>query len=258
MTHERDLDHMLDRWMDAGPTVVSDRVIAAAMTDVHTTRQRGARWASLKELFMTMKPAMTVLGLAAAAVVTLAAFQILSGGGVGAPRVLTPEDLPTIIANPDNVTGVESLDRVVEGETAALTPMRSTFVVELDGWVDGLTHDMCGDDGCLEAWVALFDSEANAEAAFDFYLAEFESGAWAIPASKRSEPDDLGDEAVLYSDVVNPGIGGGPSGPLLDGIYFWRVDNLLLAVVGVSEFDGEALRAIADDMAARAMTARAE
>jgi hypothetical protein len=52
MTHERDLDHMLDRWMDDGPTVVADRVIAAAMTDVHTTRQRDARWAPLKELFI--------------------------------------------------------------------------------------------------------------------------------------------------------------------------------------------------------------
>jgi hypothetical protein len=52
MTHERDLDHMLDWWMDDGPTVVADRVIAAAMTDVHTTRQRDARWAPLKELFI--------------------------------------------------------------------------------------------------------------------------------------------------------------------------------------------------------------
>ena len=31
--------------MSYGPTVVADRVIATAITDVHTTRQRGARWA---------------------------------------------------------------------------------------------------------------------------------------------------------------------------------------------------------------------
>src|SRR5918992_1030007 len=54
MTHDRDLDRMLARWMDDGPTAVADRVVDAALTDVHTTRQRGARWATLKELFMTM------------------------------------------------------------------------------------------------------------------------------------------------------------------------------------------------------------
>ena len=48
MTHDRDLDRVLDRWMDDGPTIVADRVIATAMTDVHTTRLRGARWALLK------------------------------------------------------------------------------------------------------------------------------------------------------------------------------------------------------------------
>lgn len=251
MSSERDLDRVLDRWMDDGPTVVADRVIATAMTDVHTTRQRGARWASLKEILVTMKPAATVLGIAAAIVVAVAAFQMLGDGGIGTPRLLTADDLPRIIANADNVSGVESLDRVVEGETAAITPMRSTAVVDLPGWVDGLTHDMCGDAGCLEAWVAVFDSEANAESAFDFYRAEFESGAWAIPSSARTEPDGLGEEAVLYSDVVDPGTGG-LSGPPLDGIYFWRVDNLLLAVVGVADFDGDALRAIADDMDSRA------
>src|SRR5688572_3852233 len=98
MTQERDLDRVLDRWMDDGPTIVADRVIATAMTDVHTTRQRGARWALLKELFMTMKPAMTMLGIAAVAIVALAAFQILAeGGGIGAPRAITADDLSTIV-----------------------------------------------------------------------------------------------------------------------------------------------------------------
>ena len=251
MTHDRDLDRVLDRWMDHGPTIVADRVIATAMTDIHTTRQRGARWALLKELLMTNKPAAAVLGIAAAIVVALAAFQILDGGGIGASRTITAEDLPQIIANAENVTGAESVDRVVEGETAAISPMRSTFVVDLPGWVDGRTHDLCGDDGCLEAWVALFDTEANAAAAFEFYRAEFESDAWGIPSSARSEPDDLGDEAVLYSGVADPGTGG-VSGAFLDGIYFWRVDNLLMAVIGVADFDDDALRAIADDMTARA------
>ena len=63
--------------------------------------------------------------------------------------------------------------------------------------------------------------------------------------------DDLGDEALLYSDVLDPGTGGGPNGPLLHAIYFWRVDNALLAAVGLGTEDDE-LRAIVDDMDARA------
>lgn len=33
MNRSRDIDHILDRWMDDGPSVVVDRVIAEAMTD---------------------------------------------------------------------------------------------------------------------------------------------------------------------------------------------------------------------------------
>ena len=256
MTQPRDIDRVLERWMDDGPTVVADRVIAAAMTDVHTTRQIGAPWAPLKEFFMTMKPALAVLGLTVVAVFALAAFQILGGNGIGAPRVIPAEDITEIIASPDNLPGDWSLDDLVEGDAAMVTPMRSTLVVDLAGWVDGRTHRMCnhapdGDDECLLSWVGVFDSAASAEAAFDFYRAEFESDAWNIPPSARASLKDLGDEALLYSDVLDPGTGGGPDGPLLHGIYFWRVDNALLAAVGLGTEDDE-LRAIVDDMDARA------
>lgn len=256
MTQQRDLDRVLDRWMDDGPTAVADRVIAAAMTDVHTTRQLGARWAPLKELFMTMKPALAVLGLTAVAAIALAAFQILGGNGIGGPRVISADEITEIIASPDNLPGDWSLDELVEGDAAIVTPMRSTFVVDLAGWVDGRTHRMCnhapeGDDECLLSWVGVFDTVASAEAAFDFYQAEFESDAWNIPSSARESLENLGDEGLLYSDVVDPGTGGGPNGPLLHGIYFWRVDNALLAVVGLGTEDDE-LRAIVDAMDARA------
>ena len=95
MTHDRDLDRVLDRWMDDGPTVVADRVIATAITDVHTTRQRGARWASLKELFMTTKLAMTAMAVIAIAALGIAVYQFVLGGGPGnvgddAPPTPTP------------------------------------------------------------------------------------------------------------------------------------------------------------------------
>ena len=69
MSHSRDTDRILDEWMGDGPGVVADHVIAGAMTEIQTTRQRGARWAPLKELFMTWKHAAVVVGLAAVIIV---------------------------------------------------------------------------------------------------------------------------------------------------------------------------------------------
>lgn len=97
MNQQRDLDRVLDRWMDDGPTVVADRVIAAAMTDVHTTRQIGARWAPLKELFMTMKPATTVVAVIAIAALGIAVFQFVLGGGT---RNIGDDPLPTATPRP--------------------------------------------------------------------------------------------------------------------------------------------------------------
>jgi hypothetical protein len=255
MTHERDIDHVLDRWMDDGPTVVADRVIAAAMTDVHTTRQRGARWASLKELFMTMKPAMTVLGVAAVAIVALAAYQIAAGdGGIGATRQIGADDLPAIVANDTNTPGTWEQDVDLSGEAAMTYPMRSTVLVDVPGFVDGRGTQMCGESdagvpqGCLVAWVALFDTTANAEAAYDFYTAEFESPeGWDFPPESRSQLGDLGDEAVIYTDVVDP-----HGGPLINELYLWRSDRLVLAALGVAEMEGESLRDIAAAMDTRA------
>jgi len=103
MTQERDLYHVLDRWMDDGPTVVADRVIAAAMTDVHTTRQRGALLAPLENLIMRMQPIAPFIGVAAAVVVALAIFTAL-GPRVGdsepapSPSPTAPEPAATITA----------------------------------------------------------------------------------------------------------------------------------------------------------------
>ena len=148
MTHERDLDHVLDRWMDEGPTVVADRVIAAAMTDVHTTRQRGARWALLKELFVTMKPAATIAIIVAVAVLGLAAYRVFLGGegGIGDP---TPTPTP----------------RPFEEESGALAP--GTYVSSIDpvevtfavpaGWTrEPSAPELAGpisDDGGLSFWI---------------------------------------------------------------------------------------------------------
>src|SRR5687767_11234303 len=129
MTHDRDLDRMLARWMDDGPTAIADRVVDAALTDVHTTRQRGARWAPLRELFMTMKPAAMIGAIAIIAVLGISAYQLFLGGGAGlggpSTRVVTADDLPTIVLTAENAPDGLAVDATETGLPALVTPIRT-------------------------------------------------------------------------------------------------------------------------------------
>jgi hypothetical protein len=149
MTHDRDLDHVLDRWMDEGPTSVADRVIATAMTDVHTTRQRGARVALLKELFMTMKPAATLVAVTLIAVLGIAAYQFFWAGGPSNIGDSQPTPTP----------------RAFEDASGALDPgtyvssvgsVEITFTVPA-GWNNEPTSPELagphGEDGGLSFWI---------------------------------------------------------------------------------------------------------
>ena len=148
MTHERDLNRVLDRWMDEGPTIVADRVIATAMTDVHTTRQHGARVALLKELFMTMKPAAALVAVTLIAVLGIAAYQFFWAGG---PNIGDPQPTPT--------------PRAFEDASGALDPgayVSSVGSVEImftvpAGWNNEPTApELAGpisDDGGLSFWI---------------------------------------------------------------------------------------------------------
>jgi hypothetical protein len=148
MTHERNLDHVLDRWMDDGPTVVADRVIAAAMTDVHTTRQRRPRWALLRELFMTMKPAAMIVAIAIAAVLGIAGYQLFLGDETG---IGNPPPPPTPRAFEDTSGALEpgtyasSIDSVEVTFTVPTGWNREASAPELAGPV--------ADDGGLSFWI---------------------------------------------------------------------------------------------------------
>jgi hypothetical protein len=249
MTTERDLDRTLDRWMDDGPTVVADRVIAAAMTDVQTTRQRGARWVPLKELLMTMKPAATMAAIAVVAFLGIAAYQIILGGevGLGGPpdRVFTRADLPDIVVTADNNPDDLIVDATDSGATALVTPMAPGGAsVDQTAFVDALmTNINSTDTGGYVSWAVLFETNADGEAAFDFFVDEHGQAGWGMQRS-TSDPG-LGDESASFTgaayDIFER-----------NRVYLWRVDNLVLAAVGVGDFDEDQVRAIADLMDDRA------
>jgi hypothetical protein len=244
MSRSRDIDPILDRWMDDGPTVVADRVIAGAMTEIQTTRQRGARRASLRDLFMTMKPAAMVAGLAAVIIIGIATYRLIPGGSprIGAtPSLATAPDLGPIVVTDGNapeglavattLRGPDALDHLIRyGEPRDATP----------GFVDGRATDFCtADQECGTSWVALYRSDADADAAFSLFHGEMIVG-WGIGTDP--EALDFGeDEGYAYRNNM-----GGPHRQA----YVWRQGNLVLGVLGVAEL-GDSIRSIAEEMDAR-------
>jgi hypothetical protein len=248
MTQERDLDRVLDRWMDDGPSIVADRVIATAMTDVHTTRQRGARWALLKELLMTMKPALTVLGIAAAAIVGFAAFQILAGGGgVGTPRGITADDLTAIVIAPDDPPPGMGHDRTNDTDAVLLRPVISVTgleavpYLEQPGYVAGRYTEFSDPTAGLLSWAVLFESGEDAQRSLDLYIDEVESAA-GYGLGNRADLD-FGDEGGFWDD----------DDPENDvQVVLWRSGNLVMAAATYGDFDPDELRSIAEQMDSRA------
>jgi hypothetical protein len=248
MTHERDLDHVLDRWMAQGPTSVADRVIATAMTDVQTTRQRGALMARLKELFVTMKPAATLAAIAVVAILGITAYQFVLGdeprlGGTPDP-VFTADDLANIVLTQRNAPDGYIVDATESGEPALLRPVR-TGGPEIDqsAFVDALMTNLDSTEtGGYVSYAALFETRADAEIAYDFLAAEHAEAGWGM---QPTDGPALGDESATFTgaayDIFET-----------NEVHLWRVGNFVLAAVGVGDFDQDRVREMAELMDDRA------
>lgn len=92
MTAPRDIDSVLDSWMSDGPTIVADRVIAAALTEIPTTRQRGA--GALRRYFTmtTLRPTIDSPNRRFLPLVAAAALLIAVVGVALIPRLIPVAD----------------------------------------------------------------------------------------------------------------------------------------------------------------------
>ena len=264
MNRSRDIDRILDRWMDDGPSVVVDRVIAGAMTDIQTTRQRGSRLAPLKELFMTWKHAAVVVGLAAVITVEIAAYQYVSGGGerpgdlgespeivsASAEAATSAPDLADIVVTNHNVPEGWAVEWTLRGREALAYLIRYGQVSNATpGFIDARATEICSSIGlgCGISWGALYESEADAEAAFDLFHAEMQVG-WGL--GERARSIGLGeDEGHDYGN----NLGNAPA----NHAKLWRKGTLLLGVIGLAELDpvgeleSDELRPVAEGMNSR-------
>ena len=124
--NELEFDRIARSWLLEGPTRLADRVVDAALDEVHLTSQRRAFWPARRR---TPMPIYLRLAAAAALVVAvgLATWSLLPGGpGQVGP---TPSPSPTIGPSPTPEATPTSL-RLSPGSSSIVVVMAA-----LDGWV---------------------------------------------------------------------------------------------------------------------------
>ncbi len=237
MNRERDAEHALRSWIEEGAELAPERFVWSALEAIETTPQRGAWQASLEGLIMKLKSAAPVLGVAAAVVIAVAAFQL--GARIGgpttpspAPRLFTRADLPGIVLTDANAPAGLEVDGNEFGVVALMAPMKEGGpTIDQSAFIDArMTNVNSTDTGGYVTWSALFETAADAEVAFDFLISEHGSGGWDMTRSSISP--SLGDESVTYTGAAyswNPVI-----------VDIWRVDNLLLAAVAMGDVANDA------------------
>ncbi len=122
MTHERDIDRLLDHWFSDGPTVAPDRVLDVVADRIGRQSQRPAWRLDWRHLRMntTLKLATAI---AAVAIVAILGYNLLPGssGGVGGPGP-TPSPTPTPPALPDGrLDARDYVARALPGDPMAFT-----------------------------------------------------------------------------------------------------------------------------------------
>jgi hypothetical protein len=256
MNRNRDFEETLKDWLDDGADHAPERYIWSALDDVERTAQRGAWLVSLEDLLVTIKLPALVLGTATVIIITaLATYQLVgpnpgaspspSSSAQPAAGPFTAEDLPNIVVTAANAPGGLTVDGTETGEAALVVPLRVDShpggpFLEQVGFVDALMTNLNSTEtGGYVSWSALFETAAGAEVAFDFVADEHGSSGWGM---ERSSVDPgLGDESASFT---------GPAYDIFEtnGVYLWRVDNLVLAAVGVGDYDADQLRSMADLM----------
>lgn len=248
MNHRTDLDQTLADWLDHGAERAPERFVWAALDQVERTSQRGAWMASTEEFLMQFKRAAPVLGVAAAVVLAIVAFQFVGSRNMGddepSPRLYTREDLEIIPLTEANAPDGVEVTRTVRGRVALAEPLYpGGEMVDTSEFVDAIHTELdFGDEG-YATWAALFETQEAAMQAFDFLVEEHESAdGWDLEGTTPVPP--LGDESVVWT--------GQQYNFESAQTLFWRQGNLLLAVVGWFDWTEDGVREIADDMADRA------
>ncbi len=129
-----DFDRTARLWLQDGPSQLADRVLEAALDEIHVTRQRRAWWPARKVPSMNTAMKLAIAG-AAVIVVAIAGLSLVPGGGPGGP-IATPMPTPTMTPTPTPASfGSHALGALEPGTYVLefVQPFRITFTVPA-GW----------------------------------------------------------------------------------------------------------------------------
>ena len=237
MNRERDFDQTLRHWLDDGADQAPERFVWAALEETERIAQRGAWQVSLEGLFMKLKNAAPYLGIAAVIVLAIAAYQVFAGPNIGnsgpspsptaTPRVFATEDLSKIVFNGRTAPEGMIVDGTTVGSPALRVPLPPDTEIDETAFIDALMTNLDSNEtGGYVSWGALFETAADAKAAFDFVADQHGSAGWGMAPS--STDAGLGDESVTFTgaayDIFETNI-----------VHLWRVGNLVLAAVAVGD-----------------------
>jgi hypothetical protein len=135
--NERGFDRMAEAYLADGPTVLADRVLDAALGEVHVTRQQRARWRApwrFPDMSTFAKVAVAAVAVIAVGLVGMTFLQPGGNGGVGAPSAApSPTVVPT--APPDPTDAVTSSAPTAPPLTGAFTSPSLGYTISYpDTW----------------------------------------------------------------------------------------------------------------------------
>jgi hypothetical protein len=129
MTHDRQIEHLLDAWFSDGPSVAPDRVIDDVAARIVRQPQRPA-WRLLPWRFPTMSTPLKLVLIGAALVAALAAGAVFVGGG---GRIIAPAPSPS--PSPTPVPSPLPNGSLAAGTYAAHPVPGMTWTITVpDGW----------------------------------------------------------------------------------------------------------------------------
>lgn len=250
MNREWDFDELLQTWMDDGADVAPERFVLLAIGQAKRTPQRGAWRATLEGLIMRLQPAAPILGVAAIAIAAIALYAVLSSSNVGnpvpTPRPVTTDELPGLVITAANAPEGLRVDQTLTGVQALVVGLPPGGpVMDRTGFLDAAETELssvAGDQG-LATWAAVFETAKDAEAAYGYVVARHEAAdGWGLAPIEGASA--LGDERVVFR---GPAYGRDEA-----TIYLWRVNNVVMAAIGVYGTDEALVRDVAAGMDARA------
>lgn len=234
MTRQEDFDQQLRDWSDIGDERLPSRYLDAALARIDVTPQRGAGWWPLEGLLMKLKPAAPMLGIAAIVLLAVVGYGFFARGIGGpvtpsaTPRVIAATDLPNIVLTDANAPEGLTVDGTTTGSDALVVPLEPGGpFIDQSAFVDALMTNLNSTEaGGYVSYGALFETDADAEVAYDYLVDEHGDVGWGM--TRLSEDPGLGDESATFT---------GPAYDLFatNVVHLWRVDNLVLAAVAVGD-----------------------